>query len=658
MIKNPIAQRSMTMLRRLVNELRKNGTIDAATRIHIELARDVNDRNHRLAIQLWQKSNEKKRDEARADLQQHIATPTDDQILKYLLWKEQDEKCLYTGKTINIKELIGNSFDIEHTIPRSRSGDSSQKNLTLCDASYNRNTKKGRIPSECPNYDEIDVRLRPWSEKVEHLTKVFFAKQKAAKKVPADNPEAKSKARCGMLVAKYELDYWKDKLRTFNTKTDELTPSFMNRQLVDTGVMTRHAVALLKTVYHNVYPVNGTATAFARKEWGVQNQDETKNRDSHVHHAADAMVIAALDRNRFTAVCTALKASDETKVREASKIPQPFNGFAQAVHDLSSDILVKHVARHNELKQTRYKSIRLSSPKKTCNGTIRYVSAAGSTMRGQLHNETFYGKIRKPGENAEICVIRQELNSNNFKAEPALEKIIDKAIRERIKAIIAERIDWGDNFKEAMDKSGFTMESGVPIKKVRIEAAASNPKNLRLHAATPSKHDYKNPYWVQSAGGSNFRLAVYLGRGRSDDARKPFFVAENLLDHAQGKIEKPDNVDFCGYILPGAMAIAVEHEDELRKPEFNDIVVKRLYTVRKFDIDRITLKFHKEARRAVELKAALKDSKKNSEGSSKVDFEKPYELLRLSLNNAWQSFLFEGIHFNMNIDGTVEWINR
>jgi Uncharacterized protein conserved in bacteria len=659
MIRNPIAQRSMTMLRRLVNELRKTGAIDAGTRIHIELARDVNDRNHRLAIQLWQKSNEKKRDEARTALRQHIAEPTDDQILKYILWKEQGEQCLYTGKTIGIKDLLGGSFDIEHTLPRSRSGDNSQTNLTLCDANYNRNIKKGRTPRECPNYDEIDVRLRPWRENVERLAKVFFAKQKAAKRAPADNPEAKSKARQGMLAARYELDYWKDKVRTFEMKSDDLTPSFMNRQLVDTGVMTRHAVALLKAVYRDVYPVNGAATAFARKEWGVQNQDEAKNRDSHVHHAADAMVIAALDRKRFTAICTALKASDETKVREAANVPPPFKNFAQMTHDQTAKILVKHVTRHNELKETRYKSLRLSSPKKTkSNGTIRFASAAGSTVRGQLHNETFYGKIRKPGESTEICVIRQELNSTNFKAEAALEKIIDKGIRDRVKMIIADRIDWGENFKEAMDKGGFTMESGVPIKKVRVEATASNPKNLRQHAATPSKHDYKTPYWVQSAGGSNFRLAVYLERGGLDGARKPIFVAENLLDHAQGKIEVPDNAEFCGYILPGAMAIAVENEEELRQPHFGDLVAKRLYTVRKFDKKIILMQFHKEARRSCDLEAALKTSGKASRGSSSIDFEKPHELLLLNPQKAWRSFRFEGIHFKMNFNGTIEWFDK
>ena len=58
--------------------------------------------------------------------------------------------------------------------------------------------------------------------------------------------------------------------------------------------MTRHAVALLKSVYADVYPVNGQAVAFARKLWKVQDEDAVKDRSDHTHHAKDAMVIAAL----------------------------------------------------------------------------------------------------------------------------------------------------------------------------------------------------------------------------------------------------------------------------------------------------------------------------------------------------------------------------
>lgn len=648
MIRNPLVQRSMTTLRRLVNELRRQGAIDAETRIHIELARDVNDRNHRMAIQTWQKQNEENRRKAAEKLKEVVSNPSETDILKYLLAEEQKRLCLYTGTPINLQNLL-TGFDLEHTLPRSRSGDASQANLTLCEANYNRNVKKGRIPTECPNYDEIEARLRPWREKLDHLKNTFANEKKIAKRIPSENAEARSKARQRMLVTKQELDYWRKKLDAFSTDAVNLTPSFMSRQLVDTGIMTRHAVALLKTVYRDVYPVSGSATAFARKAWGIQNQGDAKNRDSHVHHAVDAMVIAALDRARFNAVCTALKAEDESKASGSTQIPPPFNSFAQAVYDQTTEILVKHITRHNELKQAKRKHVRLSSPKNTRAGVIRVAAATGSTVRGQLHKESFYGKIIKPGETEMTCVIRKELNSANFASPNDIDKIIDRVVRERISALILQR---GGDFKKAVDQGGFTMASGVPIKKVRVETTTvTNPKILRVHTATPSKHDYKTPYYVQPASGSNFRLAVYKGV-----SGEWHFISENLLDHVRGNVSPvPEKARLIGYILPGAMALAYQKEGEWNESGFD--AYKRLYEVVKFtdSNNTITLRFHKEARRMKDLSAALVAAGKKGAGQSSVDFESPHELLLLNFKKAWVSFLFEGIHFKMGMDGILSY---
>ena len=657
MIRNPLVQRSMTMLRRLVNELRRKGDIDATTRIHIELARDVNNRNDRRAIQEWQDRNKKKRDDVREKLQKEygIVNPTEDLILKYVFAEEQNWTCLYTGKAIPLNGVLFAGFDIEHTIPRSRSGDDSQANKTLCDSDFNRNVKKGQMPSELSNHDEILARLRPWKEKIDELKKRKEQQTKKAKSASKDNPDARADARKNMLVTKHELKYWKDKYDRFTKTADDVTPSFISRQLVDTGIMTRHAVALLKTVYPDVYPVNGKAVAFARKMWKVQAEDAVKDRSDHTHHAKDALVIAALSRDRFQKICTELKADDERKNPKFTVAP-PFDGFAQAVYDATAAILVKHVTRHNELKQTRRKSIRLSSPKTTVNGTITRAKTGGDTVRGQLHNETFYGKIRKPGETETVCVIRKELTSANFPQASALDKIIDPVVRKAIQDEIAQR---GDDFKKALDAGGFKMpgERGAPIKKVRIEAAVTNPKKLRQHTATPSIHSYKTPYWVQAASGSNFRLAVYEGYNTSGGQIEPFFIAENLLDYAQGNIEPPAN-PHIGYILPGAMAISYQYDGEWNKQGFD--ATKRLYDVVKFteSNNTITLRLHKEARRMKDLSTALISSGKKGAGQSSIDFEKPHELLLLNLKKAWASFLFEGIHFTMDLDGTIHFKDK
>ena len=667
MIRNPLVQRSMTMLRKLVNELRRKGTIDADTRIHIELARDVNNRNDRMAIQEWQKENEKERADAQAKLQEHgLAEPAEDLILKYVLAKEQGWICPYTGKHISINGggSLFPGFDIEHTLPRSRSGDDSQANKTLCDIAFNRDTKKDRMPSELSNHNEVLTRLRSWLDKIEELKKLKEKQAKIAKGISKENPEARSRARQKFLVTKLELKYWEDKYHRFTKKPDDVTPSFISRQLVDTGIMTRHAVALLKTVYSDVYPVNGQAVAFARKMWKVQDEDEIKDRSDHTHHAKDAMVIAALSRERFQKICTELKTDDERKNPKFTVAP-PFRDFAQTVFATTQNILVKHVTRHNELKQTRRKSIRLSGLTKGKDGkpVTRGTSTAGkpenpskmATVRGQLHNETFYGKIRKPGETETVCVIRKELSSSNFPQASALEKIIDPAVRKAIQNEVGRR---GGDFKKAIDAAAeegtFKLpgERGAPIKKVRIEATVTNPKALRGHVATPSKYNYKRQVWVQAAGGSNFRLAVYEQPDGS-----LVFSAENLLDHAQGEIQAPSHdAKILGYILPGAMAIAFQRRDEWNNLGFD--ITKRVYRVVKFAQGRITLRHHREARRMKDLQKDLFSSGKNQQGQSSIDFDRPHELLLISEQKAWASFLFEGIHFKMGLDGRIEYLTE
>lgn len=212
----------------------------------------------------------------------------------------------------------------------------------------------------------------------------------------------------------------------------------------------------------------------------------------------------------------------------------------------------------------------------------------------------------------------------------------------------------GGDFKKAMDAGGFTMSSGVPIKKVRIEAHTTNPRMIRIHTATPSKNEYKNSVYVD--GGMNFRLAIYEKRGSVPGHDEIEFVTESLLDYVQKKIQTSSvGLRFIGYIFPGAMAIAYQHKGEWKESGFK--YEHRLYEVVKFSQGRITLRHHQEARRMTDLQDYLVASGKNKKGQSSFDFEQSHELLLISEKKAWASFLFEGIHFTMGLDGKIEFKN-
>ena len=659
MIRNPLVQRSMTTLRRLVNYLGDHGKIDASDTIRIELARSVNDFASRKALQNWQKARAKLRDEAAAEIRALGVLVTEDAVDRYLLWKEQDGKCLYTGCSIGIKELFaGNKFDIEHTLPRSLSGDDSFANKTICDAAYNRQVKKGMVPRDCPNWGEIEVALRPWREKLERLEKDYRNQSRSAK--GKTDPEQRSKARVKALETRIERDYWRDKLRRFDMSVDKLTVrdgelgGFKRRQLVDTGIMCSHAVALLKSVYPETYPVNGAATSFARKAWGVQ-VEEAKDRTDHTHHAKDAMVIAALTPARFNAICTALK--DDGAVvrgRECDVCPEPYTGFSEKVRKACCEILVKHIVRQTTLKQSSKRNClaKAHPQKNNPEKMVRAVLSRGDTVRGPLHKDTFYGCIINPEDGAKTFVVRKSLIGPVDAALKLVDSIVDLKIREIVRLSLE---GLKTNGVKNVESGMITMPSGVPINKVRIAAHTTNPSVLRDHMMISQK-DYKTPYYVTSAEGSNFRLALYCNEGRYT------VEPENSLDWAKHH-KRADYVSldqrpgFVGYIFPGALALAYDKSpDELKALEPSSIAA-RLYKVVKFEsTGRVTFRYHSEARAAVVLAKDLLMNGKHKAGESTIDFERPHELLLLSPAKYCSQMLFEGIHFRMMLDGTIKFL--
>ena len=187
-----MAMRALFRLRALVNALLRDGRIDRDTKIRIEFARGLNDANRRRAIERWQREreaeNRKYAEEIR--LQYAEATgaaiePGETDVLKYRLWQEQGHLCLYTGRQIGISEFLGVAprYDIEHTVPRSRGGDDSQMNKTLCENRFNRETKCAKLPAELSAHGEVMARIESlgWPEKVEDLRKRIEAARRKSK---------------------------------------------------------------------------------------------------------------------------------------------------------------------------------------------------------------------------------------------------------------------------------------------------------------------------------------------------------------------------------------------------------------------------------------------------------------------------------------------
>ena len=174
-MRNPMAMHSLFRLRHVVNALLKDGKIDENTTIRIEFARELNDSNKRAAIRQWQNERNKQRKAAAERIKEYFGSnyePSSVDVLKYLLWEEQGHHCLYTGKPIDLADLFdANKYDIEHTVPRSVGGDSTDENLTVCNSRYNREVKRAQLPSQLADHEQIMERIADWKEKIEKLEK-------------------------------------------------------------------------------------------------------------------------------------------------------------------------------------------------------------------------------------------------------------------------------------------------------------------------------------------------------------------------------------------------------------------------------------------------------------------------------------------------------
>ncbi|HVY91023.1 MAG TPA: type II CRISPR RNA-guided endonuclease Cas9 [Hyphomonadaceae bacterium] len=265
-LRNPTVVRAQNELRKVVNNL--IGLFGKPDLIRIELARDVGkSKREREEIQTAIRRNEKRRREAKKDLESKGIDGAPRDIEKWLLWRESQERCPYTGDHVSFDDLFRNNrYQVEHIWPRSRSLDNSARNKTLCRVDVNI-AKGNQTPFEF-------FRSRPddWAALKDRLDKLV--------------------GRDGMSAGK---------VRRFLAET--MPDDFAARQLADTGYAARQAIAFLRRLWPDLGPdapvtvqaVSGRVVAQLRKRWGLNNilsDDGEKTRRDHRHHAVDALAVA------------------------------------------------------------------------------------------------------------------------------------------------------------------------------------------------------------------------------------------------------------------------------------------------------------------------------------------------------------------------------
>lgn len=662
-VRNPMAMRALFRLRILINKLLQDGKIDPTTKINIEFSRMLNDANKRKAIEQYQREREAEHRKYADEIRQQYAAetgseiePTETDILKYRLWEEQNHVCPYTGAQIRISDFLGSAtrYDIEHTVPRSRGGDDSQMNKTLCDNRFNREVKRAKLPAELSNHDEILARIEQfgWQKQVDDLQKQIEAQVRKSRGA-ATKPE-KDNAIQRRHYLQMHLKYWHGKLERF-TMT-EVPEGFSNRQGVDIGIIGRYARLYLKSVFERIYTVKGATTDAFRKMWGLQEEFTKKERVNHVHHCIDAITIACIGLNEYTH--WAQYASDEELYRRNEgprpQFEKPWPTFTEDVKAVADELLVSHHTPDNLPKQSR-KRLRIRG-KVQLNGTGSVKYQQGDTARGPLHLQTFYGAIRRDDEIK--YVVRKSLDQLQT---TDIEKIVDEAVKQKVK----DAID-AVGFKQAMNPNEHTIwmneEKQVPIRKVRIfTPSVTQPIHLKKQRDLSDKA-YKQDYHV--ANDSNYCMALYEGTDRRGKTKRSFEIVSNLeaaqyFKASADRTARPDLVplsDGNGYPLKyilktGTMVLFYEKSPEELYECSQAELTQRLYkvtgmstlTVSNNSYGRLFLKHHQEARPAGDLKA--------QDGA--WQFGEEYRPIIRILHTQFNAYV-EGYDFELTVTGELK----
>ncbi|AHJ63286.1 putative cytosolic protein [Granulibacter bethesdensis] len=456
-IRNPTVIRVQNELRKVVNNL--IGAYGKPDLIRIELARQIGlSKYERKKMKEGIDKQEKRRKEAEDDLQKKgISPPSRADVEKWMLWKESQERCPYTGDQIGFGALFGTrEFEVEHIWPRSRSLDNSFRNKTLCRRDVNL-AKGNRTP-----FEFYQGSPDAWSAITGRLQNLV------ARKGSPGIPLAKVK-------------------RFLATSMPD---DFASRQLNDTGYAARQAMAFLKRLWRDVGPetpvrvqaVTGRVTAQLRRLWGLNNilsEDGEKTRADHRHHAIDALVVACTDPGITNRLSWYWQQKDD-QTAECPHLPPPWPGIRDEAERTVAAIIVSHRVR------------------KKVSGPLHLETTYGDTGKDIVRNRVKYRQF----------VTRKPIVSLTFKQ---LEAIRDGHIRKTAKDWVATN---GGDPKKAFGSFPKNSPDGPEIRKARIiveqqpglmtpvstgYASTDNNHHLAIYRSEDGKIDWKIISMIEAA---------------------------------------------------------------------------------------------------------------------------------------------------------------
>lgn len=421
------------------------------------------------------------------------------------LWEELnpanplDRRCPYCAEPIGMKALFSELVDIDHIIPYSRSLDDGAGNKVVAHRHCNRE-KGNKTP-----YERWGHVPEKWDKIAEQIARLHRSKQWRF------GPDA---------MARIDRD-----------------GGFLARQLTDTQYLSRLAAKYLRNLYStkdegSVYVIPGRMTAMLRRHWGLNSllpdhnhvdnahSSAPKNRLDHRHHAIDAAVVAVTERRLLQKIATAAARAEEKQLdRLFEELPQPWDGFREALGDALRNVTASHKADHG----------RKSAP-----------SRHRDVTSGRLHNDTAYGLTGAMAPDGKTPIVVHRVPFSSLKPADIInpDRIPDTALREALFAATRDRS--GKDYDAALARFRQAEGPFQGIRHVRVR----EPLNVipirdatgRAYKAYKGDANARWEMWRLPDGNIKTRVVTMFEAHRPGQDPRPHPAAKRILNLRQNDL--------------------------------------------------------------------------------------------------------------------------
>lgn len=473
-LRQPVVEKILNQMIHIVNEVinpergwvskeeRENGTF----RIHIELARELkSSAKERAKVH---KKNIRRKDDNESIikiLKGKSITPSRNNIIRYRLFRGDNTSdknsqpeaktnaiCMYSGKTFEFNQVFDDKIvDKDHIIPQSLYPDDSQGNFVLVYKAENQ--RKGNRTAYDYMFSKGEEEFNKYIQRIQDsFSKNALTGTQVRNLLTTleHNPQEGIHSTVEITSKNFSI-----KVR----KLDE-DSGFAARDLRETSYITREARRILQDICREVLPTTGAVTSTLRRLWGyddillhwhlenIQDQREVQHliekktiteqdgqktekntikdwskRDDHRHHAIDALVVACTSRSMIQRINTLHNKSTRKQLEAEIENKNSLN------HNHKQTLLNKWLTEQRIFSYEQVKNhadnilISYKPGKKVASWTKNKIGRKWDktlkrtlTPRGELHEESYYGKIQVSGSKKvkKIEKIIEDLDKLNY----------------------------------------------------------------------------------------------------------------------------------------------------------------------------------------------------------------------------------------------------